>query len=77
MPDRSCSTGSVQGYDVYIWDCRDGRHTVVAQYSAEMSCQSAIEETSACGSLTPLEATLALTPAQCGGPRSGREWRVP
>jgi hypothetical protein len=74
-PDRSCSTGSVQGHDVYLWDCLRGEHVVVAQYSAEMSCQAAVRETSACGTTTPLEAKLALTAAMCAGPRPGRGWR--
>jgi hypothetical protein len=74
-PDRSCSTGSVQGYDVYLWGCLRGEHVLVAQYSAEMSCQSPVRETSACGTTTPLEAKLALTPATCAGARPGQEWR--
>jgi hypothetical protein len=74
-PDRSCSTGNVHGYDAYIWDCLRGKHVVVAQYSAEMSCSAAEREVSACGTATPLETRLALTPARCSGPRSGREWR--
>ena len=75
LPDRSCSTGSVHGYDVYIWDCLRGQHVVVAQYSSEMSCSSPVREVSACGTHTPLEARLALTPALCSGARPGREWR--
>ena len=73
-PDRTCSTGSVAGYDVYIWDCLRGQHVVVAQWSGEMSCRSPVQERSACGTLTPLESTLALTPAMCAAPRSGRAW---
>ena len=75
QPDRSCSTGAVHGHDVYIWDCLQGRHVVVAQYSAEMTCRSAVRETSACGTPTPLETELKLTPQMCAGPRPGREWR--
>lgn len=43
-PDRTCSTGSVAGYDVYIWDCLRGQHVVVAQWSGEMSCRSPVQE---------------------------------
>ena len=57
-PDRSCRTGSVQGYDVHIWNCVDGQHVVVYQYSAEMSCKDAQREVAACGTLTPIEGTL-------------------
>jgi hypothetical protein len=74
-PDLSCSTGNVHGHDVYIWKCLRGQHVVVAQYSAEMTCRGAVKELAACGTLTPLEAKLALTPAQCAGPRAGRAWR--
>ena len=74
-PDRSCSTGSVHGNDVYIWDCLRGQHVVVSQYSAEMTCQRAVRETSACGTTTPLERSLALTAEMCAGARPGREWR--
>jgi len=74
-PDRSCSTGSVHGHDVYIWDCLRGQHVVVAQYSSEASCASPVREVSACGTKTPLEVRLALTPALCSGARGGREWR--
>ena len=74
-PDTTCSTGNIHGYDVYIWSCLRGRHVVVAQYSAEMSCRAPVRETSACGTPTPLERQLALTPAMCSGPRTGRAWR--
>ena len=74
-PDVSCSTGEVHGHDVYIWSCVRGEHVVVAQYSAEMTCQSAVREVSACGRKTPLELKLKLTPTQCSGPRGGRAWR--
>ncbi len=74
-PDRQCSTGTSHGYDVYIWDCLRGEHVVVAKYSAEMSCRAPTREASACGTLTPLERSLSLTPALCGGPRAGRGWR--
>jgi len=75
MPDRSCSTGDVHGYDVYIWECLDSQHVVVAQYSAEMTCQAPVQQTAACGATTALESQLALTPAMCAGARPGREWK--
>jgi hypothetical protein len=76
MPDRSCSTGEVHGYDVYIWDCLEGEHIVVAKYSSEMACRSPVRERAPCGAATPLEAELKLTPAMCRGPRYGQAWRV-
>lgn len=57
-PDRSCRTGSVHGYDVYIWECREGQREVVYYYSAEMSCKEPEKETAACGERTPIEKEL-------------------
>lgn len=74
-PDRSCTTGSTHGHDVYIWECLGGEHVVVAQYSAEMSCQRPRRDTAPCGSLTKLEQELELKPEMCTGPRPGRAWR--
>lgn len=74
-PDRSCSTGHVQGNDVYIWNCLRGKHVIVTQYSAEMSCQEPQRMVTTCGTETELEKSLALKPEVCRGPRSGREWR--
>jgi hypothetical protein len=76
-PDRSCSTGSIHGHDVYIWDCLRGQHVVVAQWSSETSCRMAVREVSPCGQRTKLEQQLALTPAMCAGARAGRAWRAP
>lgn len=75
MPDRSCSTGDVHGHDVYIWECLRGERVVVAQYSAEMSCQAPVRDTAPCGSTTKLEGSLELSDEACSGPRSGREWK--
>jgi hypothetical protein len=76
-PDRTCSTGSIHGHDVYIWDCLRGQHVVVAQWSGENSCRMAVREVGPCGQPTKLERKLALTPAMCAGARTGRAWRSP
>jgi len=55
--------------------CQD-RHILVAQYSAEMTCRSPIEETSPCGTRAPLEDELKLTPQMCTGARYGRDWQT-
>jgi len=75
MPDTSCSTGGTHGTDVYIWNCINGQHVVIVQWSAEMSCHAPVRETAPCGSLTPLETRLQLTAAMCSGARPDREWR--
>jgi hypothetical protein len=43
-PDQSFRTGSVEGYDVYIWECLNGERTVIYQYSAEMLCRKELAE---------------------------------
>jgi hypothetical protein len=59
-PDHSYSTGgSVYGDDVYVWDCLEGKHIVVHQFSAEMSCSAAEREIVACGALTEFERRVA------------------
>lgn len=57
-PDRSCRTGSVSGYDVYIWECRNDQREVVYYHSAEMSCSEPQKETAPCGERTPIEEEL-------------------
>ena len=73
-PDQSCSTGSVHGFDVYIWHCLRGQRVVVAQYSAEMQCRPPERAVAPCGTLTTIEVKLKLSALQCAGPRSGRAW---
>ncbi len=59
-PDHSYETGgSVYGDDVYVWDCLEGKHIVVHQFSAEMSCQAAEREVTACGELSQFEQRIA------------------
>ena len=76
-PDHACTTGSsTHGDDVYVWDCHEGRRVVVAQYSAEMGCSPARQDTAPCGTVTRLETELGLSMASCtSGARSGREWK--
>lgn len=58
-PDHSCMEEGTHGWALYSWDCVDGAHVAIGQYSSEMSCQAAVKETSACGTQTPLEASIA------------------
>lgn len=76
-PDRSCRTGSVEGYDVYIWKCRDDQREVVYRYSAEMSCDEPEKETVSCGERTPIEEELGdkIGP-DCESVPSSMEWQV-
>ena len=54
-PETSCFEVGAHGWTIYAWECLDGQHVVIGQYSAEMTCEAAIRETSACGQHTPLE----------------------
>ena len=54
-PDQSYMTGTVYGYDVYIWECVKGERIVVFQYFAEMSCRKAEMQKVACGRQAPIE----------------------
>ena len=54
-PDQSDRTGSVAGYDVYVWECLDGKRTVIYQWSAEMSCRRAEMQQVDCSEVTPFE----------------------
>jgi hypothetical protein len=54
-PDQSYRTGSVFGYDVYIWECLKGERIVIFQYSAEMSCRKAEMQKVPCGQQAPIE----------------------
>ena len=57
-PDSSFRTGSVAGYDVYIWECLDGQRTVIFKYSAEMSCRDPEMQKAPCGDITDIEKSL-------------------
>ena len=57
-PDRGYQTGSIYGYDVYIWECYQSKHIVVWRTSAEMSAGPFTREETACGATTPIEEKL-------------------
>jgi hypothetical protein len=58
-PDRGYQTGTIYGYDVYIWDCYQGKRIVVWRTSAEMTVGQYAREEAACGGQTPIEIRLA------------------
>jgi hypothetical protein len=74
LPDESYSLGgATHGFDVYVWRCVDGQRIVVSQYSAEMTCQAAQQETVACGAETAFERAHAEETRQ--PVRASRNWR--
>lgn len=75
-PDRSCRTGEVHGYDVYIWECIDQQRVVVYAYSGETSCEEPQREVVACGQLTAIEQELgALVEDGCAPVPDVMRWR--
>jgi len=58
-PDRAFQTGTVHGYDVYIWDCYQNQHIVLYHTSAEMTSGPYARQQVACGELAPIEIQLA------------------
>lgn len=58
-PDAAFMTGVAAGYNVFIWECHQGRRIVIYKESGEMWSSSYRREESVCGSQTPIEITLA------------------
>lgn len=57
-PDEALQTGTVYGYDLYIWECYQGKRIVVYRYSSEMTASSYTREEASCGETTPIEKKL-------------------
>ena len=71
-PDWSCFEPGTHGWALYIWNCVNGEHVVIGQYSSEMWIKAPTRETASCGQTTPLERTEVE-----GGPcqlRPGGDW---
>jgi hypothetical protein len=58
-PDSGFQTGSIYGYDVFIWDCYQGKHIVLYHTSSEMTSGPYSRQETACGELAPIEIQLA------------------
>ena len=69
-PDRGYQTGTVFGYDVYIWNCYQGKHIVLYRESAEMRTSPYAREEVECGELTPIETKLTSEAKRDHDPRS-------
>ncbi len=57
-PDRAFQTGTVYGYDVFIWDCYQNKHIVLYRESSEMRAGPFIRQEVACGEQAPIELSL-------------------
>src|SRR5262245_61642294 len=58
-PDRAYQTGTIYGYDVFIWDCYQNKRIVLWHTSAEMTSGPFTREETVCGGVTPIEEKLA------------------
>ena len=58
-PDRAFQTGTVAGYNVYVWECYQNKHIVVYNATAEFYSGPFKREESMCGTLTPIEVNSA------------------
>src|SRR5881398_3483372 len=57
--DHYCFETGVHGWEIFVWDCINGEHVVIGQYTAELMCQNPIKQVAACGAKTPLEVAHA------------------
>ncbi|MBI4674023.1 MAG: hypothetical protein HY741_20445 [Chloroflexi bacterium] len=57
-PDHGFQTGTVAGYNVYVWDCFRNKHVVLYNETAEFRSGPYKREESACGVMTPTEEKL-------------------
>jgi hypothetical protein len=59
-PDITCRTGSVAGWNVWVWKCVDGERVAIGKHSAEMFSSAARKDTAPCGTLTDLEQHVGI-----------------
>jgi hypothetical protein len=58
-PDRAYQTGTIYGYNLYVWNCYQNKHIVVFHWTSEMTSHPFSREEAACGATTPIETQLA------------------
>lgn len=58
-PDRAFQTGTVAGYNIYVWECYQGKHIVVFNVTAEMTSGAYQRQEVACGEMTEIEKAVA------------------
>lgn len=58
QPDRAFQTGTVVGYNVYVWDCYQGKRIVLYNPTSEMWIGPFKREETQCGGQTPFEQRL-------------------
>ncbi len=58
-PDAGFQTGTVAGYNVYVWNCYQGKKIVLYNVTSEMLSREYKREEAPCGGTTEIEKTLA------------------
>ncbi len=58
-PDAGFQTGTVFGYNVWIWECHQGKRIVLYNETSEMYAGPFVREEAPCGQQTPIERKLA------------------
>lgn len=76
-PDSACFQSGTHGYQVFRWNCVDGHHIVISQYSAEMSANLPEKETVPCGSLSEVEQWVQSSGIPCAPLNAHAEWNPP
>lgn len=58
-PDYGYMTGTVFGYNVYVWECYSGKRIAVYNHTSEMTASAYQREEVPCGGQTPIEKSTA------------------
>lgn len=58
-PDIAYQTGTVAGYNVYIWECYQGKRIVLYNTTSEMTSGPFKREEASCGGTAAMELVLA------------------
>lgn len=61
-PDAGFQTGTVVGYNVYIWECYQGKRIAIYHETSEMYSGPYKREEVPCGEMTSIEKSLANVP---------------
>ncbi len=68
-PDSAFQTGTVVGYNVYIWECYQGRKIVLYNVTSEMVSRAFKREEAPCNGMTNIEKSLADVPKRALNPQ--------
>ncbi len=69
-PDAGFQTGTVAGYNVYVWNCYQGKKIVLYNVTSELLAREYKREEAPCGGTTDIETKLAKEPQRALNPAS-------